>query len=304
MSSTISIDAITIGIEIEMVLLDFSGEDPFMFIKDAVEPVEFRLVNGGAVINPALMAEYSFSRPWPVENFIPGLELFQVKQDYSIETPDLTSPEGRADSVEIATPILRNQNWVWLVPEMCNAIISACVKSETLISFNQSTGLHVHIGIGNPYNLDQLKRISLAIIIFEQQMNLHHDASREQGFYIAPCRNSEALFYLTTEEMVEKINEQDTIHSLLCTINSLWGSQGLSHSRNYKYNLTATSKFGTVEFRQAGATLDSDKILNWVANIIRFVTAAIDTPYEVFYYWAVHGVVDQEVYERFGVPCP
>lgn len=288
-----------------MVLLGFPGEDPFMFIKDAVEPVEFRLANRGAATNPALMAEYSFGRPWPVESFMPGLgELFQVKQDYSIEIPDLASPEDRADSVEIATPILRNQNWIWLVPEMCNAITSACAKARTAISFNKSTGLHVHIGIGNLYSLAQLKSISLAIVIFEEQMNLHHDASREKGFYTAPCRNSEALFYLTTEEMVQKINKQDSIKSLLCTINSLWGSQGLSASRNYKYNLTATSKFGTVEFRQAGATLDSDKILNWVANIIRFVTAAIDTPYELFYYWAVHGVVDQEVYERFGVPCP
>lgn len=101
--------------------------------------------------------------------------------------------------------------------------------------------------------------------------------------------------------MVERIEAQTCVRGLLATVNGHVDRPGRA-ARCYRYNLTAVGRYGTVEFRQGMGTCDAGVVLGWVGNVVRFVTAAVETGDEEFCEWAglEGGVVDEEVLRRFG----
>lgn len=296
---SVSEATVTIGVELEFIVRGLPKNIPeagqFKLVADALVPLAERL--GAQVLD---MVSFRENYQLPHSVVTAG---FQVKRDMSIKV----ETEGLAQrAVEIATPILRNEQWKSAIPEMTQIL-----SSTFNLGFNPSTGLHVHIGIGREYTLHDLKRISKAIVIFEKTLDTYHPEHRRANkgnhpynAYIRSNRENFMLHDLSDTHMIEAIDGAPDIPNLLSIINSPTGDTAAKYSRQYRYNLTSVKRFQTVEFRQAAATDDGDQIVQWIGMIIKFITTAISTPDCEFDIWASHGIHDPNVYRWFGVPVP
>ncbi|KAL0636279.1 hypothetical protein Q9L58_004736 [Maublancomyces gigas] len=295
---SVSEQAVTIGVELEFLIRGLPKTYPrsghFKLATDALTPLATRLR-----VQVLDMVNEQMNQLLPREVISEG---FQVKRDMSIKRNSEVPPQR---SMEIATPILRNERWKTAIPEMIQIL-----SSTFSLDFNYSTGLHVHIGIGREYTLRDLKRIASAVVIFEEAMDSYHPRHRCHNgndsdiSYISSNRESFMLHHLSDTQMLRSIEEAQDIEQLLGVINSPFGTSTLPYSRHYRYNLTSIRRFQTIEFRQAAATDDSDHIVEWIGMIIKFITTAISTPEREFRIWARDGIPDDQVYRRFGVPIP
>lgn len=266
-----------------------SATDPYGLITEALRSLAEDL--GTRCITPPLTSLASYDRS----------KFFQVKDDCTIDTY-----EALAQSVEIATPILKNSSWTWVIPKMCQAINTATETAETQISFNDTTGLHVHIAPGRDYTLPELKRVSKAIIIFEKHMDKYHPKCRSPSTnsHINACRDSTPLINLSDTEALKAVDEARSLERIICTMNGWACFSGVYRpSRWFRYNFLSLKAYGTIEFRQAMGTISAEKVLNWIKTVIKFVTAAIKTPDHLFTYWALEGI-PPVVYYVYGVPNP
>lgn len=292
----------TIGIEIEMVIpylvrqQHFRG-DRFEFVSQALRTLADDMKTGIAINEPVVRHE--------------AFNLFQVKTDDSIESED--SSDGR---IEIATPILRNKAWGWVVPRVCDSMRCAAQFAGTKLSFNATTGLHVHIAIADrSFTLAELRRISKALFIFERHMSHFHPKSRrctELGpFMMRLCHNSRPLVGLSDEEALSLIDKGTNLEEIIYNVNGIIAALVMDGekpcenipSRYFKYNFTSLNTYGTIEFREAIGTDDEFYILDWIRTVIKFVTAAIKTSDHLFVEWARNGI-PPIVYSVFGVPKP
>lgn len=290
---------ITIGVELEMVLVNTWGIDAFKLVRNSLRDLADNLDTSVPVLKEFMQKKANIPTSDP-------FTIFQVKTDSTINCDFWEMREIPATPVEIATPILRNRSWKWVIPEMCQAINSLAAPNLGVeASFNSSTGLHIHIGLGRPYTLAELKRISKAIILFETQMDRYHPGCRvpedDLGSCFRSCRGSLALKGLTNAEMVDVIDRCGKIEDLLCTVNGLGKER--SYQRFYKYNFLPVQTYGTIEFRQALGTNDPEWILRWISIVIRFVTRAVRTPDEIYAFFA-RSDIPPEIYRSFGAPSP
>lgn len=298
---SVSENAITVGVELEFIIRGIPKSVPrdhqFALVAEALGPLGEKL--GAQILDMVNSKEY---------DALPGDDItaaFQIKRDLSIKL-DPETPVQR--SVEVATPILVNKQWETAVPEMIQ-LLSSAFK----LGFNRTTGLHVHIGIGRSYSLCDLKRVAKAVILFEEQMDTYHPEHRcprkdAQGtgpsnMYIRSNREGFMLQGLSNSQSMLAIDEVPSVLRLLGVINPPIVSP-TTMCRQYRYNLTSVRRFRTVEFRQAAATDDSQKIVEWIGMTIKFIISAISTPDSVFDTWARDGIDDPDVYRRFGVPVP
>lgn len=284
---------ITIGVEMEFLVCDLPenlarfGE--FDIVINTLKPVANELgvniVETGRVLDPAVHLPSVF-------------ESFHIQDDSTI-VPDEVSQKG----VEIATPIFRNGKWEHGITAICKAL-----KKSFRVGFNGTTGLHVHIGIGEKFTLKQLKSISKAIILFESQLDTYHQPWRSAGpleedpkSFIKSCRHNRIFRNLTNLECMTVIDKAGDIDELLERINCSPVWPHLTE-RHYKYNLTCCKDYKTIEFRQAAGSVDEAVILDWIHRIIMLVNCAISTSDEIFAMLARVGINDPEIYKQFGVP--
>lgn len=306
-------DQITIGVELEFLICDLREdlvdvEEEFILVTRSLEPLAEDL---GARV------------------FTSGTDIFSMGHDdkelslgFNVQEDSTIVPGCRSErGVEVATPILRNGEWETVIPAMCKAL-----KTMFKMGFNATTGLHVHVGIGEEYTLSQLKSISKAVILFEDQMDCYHGECRsgslamgaeDRECYIRSCRHNRILGTLTNQECLAVIDDANTHNELFAKINCTPRGRRGGESRYYKYNITSFRKHGTVEFRQAMATDNEVEILDWIRRVILFVNCAISTTKEVFHELAKPGINDPiprelattgmndpKIYEQFGVPVP
>lgn len=306
----VSIKDVTIGVELEFIVTDVPPgpvTQLFYRVGRALKPLAAKL--NTTVLSGELELHISNSE---------RLKAFQVHSDLSIRTEYhnailrqtqnwRTRGQRTAKGVEIATPILRYRQWESVIPEM-----GRVVREGFRVAFNNSTGLHVHVGIGREYRLQDLRRIAKAIILFETAMDKYHPVCRrpaksEMNSHILACRDSPPLRGLSDIEMMRKLDSVQDIHHLFGIMQSvapLALDSSTPYHRGYRYNLTSVYRFNTVEFRQAAGTTDGRKIVEWINKTIKFVTSAIATSDEVFNKWGAIGVFDPAIYRRFGVPSP
>lgn len=248
---------------------------------------------------------------------------FAVKRDDSLYPSTFTGrrapPLGGSrmateGGVEVATPILSYGTYARVVHAMCAAIKNAVAAVGGRVECNGTTGLHVHIGLGRQYTLDELKRLAKAVLIFEARMDTQHPAHRDGSVpsadgrnYIQSCSGNEALRQLDMAGRVASVDGAGSYLALCAIMNTrrFVGARRIEEmsSRLYKYNFEAVGQYGTVEFRQAAGTLDAVWIEDWVERVVRFVMAAIRTEDDVFREWALveGGPDDPVVLERFGI---
>lgn len=321
-TGTINFKDITIGVELEMILFKLPPAIKYIpygeldFIANALEDLAtemgvMRIIDG---VMPHELKNFK-SQDTSTGGMAQRehIELhFQIKDDISIKPFHPTNKSLHGRGVEVCTPILTQDNWEQTLRSMCTAITTACEQCGAAINFNDSCGLHVHIGLGREYTLRELKQLAKAIVLFERQMDYHHPRHRRppppsthRSSMIASNLDNHGLRYLTPAQMIWRIDDQTGVHRVLRIINGANDGNYTSISRFYKYNLTCALTYKTVEFRQAAGTIDAEWIVAWVKNICRFVTAAAATGDVTWYEWAESldsVVTDAELRSRFGMP--
>lgn len=218
-------------------------------------------------------------------NFVVGL-------DPSIQ-PD-PSHSREEYGIEISTPAFTDQVWEKVIPVMMKYM-----RESGRFKFNETTGLHIHLGKGieNKFSFEEQSNISKAIVIFEKEMStLHPERVPSTGYglrYYKLCTENPILKPLSTKQRIELI---DSVHD--SRKSNEWKSHKLENIMNhpspspsnlsagsekyYTYNLGSNRKYGTIEFRQAAATLDDDRILQWIDKASLFTLQACKTGKERF----------------------
>lgn len=254
--------------------------------------------------------EFLTTELYPEESF--GADTFAVKGDPTIiPGTRLVGGEG----IEVTTPIMKNtsadskESWRYIIPRMYSALRSSATRVGGSIEFNSTTALQVHIGLGanKTYKLRDLKRICKAILLFEKQIDTLHPTCRnpvdqfDLKNMLKSCGGNRHFARLRVVEWLEWVDRTADIRELIRLMNSSEGMAPGTYAQRYaKHNLFSLNKFGTIEFRQAHGTIDTEVTVNWIQTVITFVTEAVATLDTEFSKWAEEGF-DASVYERFGV---
>lgn len=225
-------------------------------------------------------------------NIIAGQPLW-----HSPGTPEIKKC-GRA-SLEISTPILRERSWQRVITKMLNSLTALEQRPQgqpLKIQFNQSTGLHVHVGRRGGWSIHQLKKILKAIVIFEEAMDLMHPDSRHSSATSEYAQSD--MFRSNVRHMQihnrSRLERVEWIDLKINSCNSRTRDEGLStlcnvvngRIKSIKYNFLGVLSCGTIEFRQAIGTLDVTAVEGWVNTILNFVHAAINTSQAQWCRWA------------------
>lgn len=289
---------VTIGVELEMIVLPGDADtareneaiDETLFARDAIE-----------FLTTELCPEASFDAA-----------TFAVKGDSTI-IPGTKLGSGKG--IEVATPIMKNtpadskESWRYIVPKMYEALRSNATRAGGSIAFNSTTALQVHIGLGanKTYRLPDLKRICKAILLFEKQIDTLHPSCRnpvdqfDLRNMLKSCGGNRHFACLAVAESLEWVDRTADVRELIRLMNSSEGMAPGTYPQRYaKHNLFSLNKFGTIEFRQAHGTIDTEVTVNWIQTVITFVTQAVATLDAEFDSWAQRGF-DESVFERFGV---
>jgi hypothetical protein len=283
---------VSVGIELEMVVKGYPG------IQEALEHVRDVLRTVALYLRCEILVDHDLS-PGRVITADERAKNFVISLG-----PTIVPSRGRRSiGVEASTPALRFGLWADVIPMMMSNL-----KSHARLAFNETTALHVHISIGRDYTVRDVKRIAKSVVLFEDQMDTHHPRRNDDtqcGCYFKSCSRNPAIDSMTLMEKIAVIEEtpEDCIESLLLLINPdpelepTW-------DRNYRYNFVSILKYGTIEFRQAAATLDYHWALDWIRRAMLMVTESVKSRDDYFTYWAENGIGDGEVYRAYGVPVP
>lgn len=211
--------------------------------------------------------------------------------------------------VEMCTPILTQDTY-----EPAIESVLSHLTEDLALHFNESTGLHVHVGCGkgNSWKLEELQAIAKAVFLFEDVIDLMHAAHRvEENWMIASNRWNPAVRGLTIEEAFSVIDATLSTQEFLNVVgNRKW----------HKYNFTTNDMYGTIEFRQSEAHGNPKKAVEWIRFISCFVSAALGAAKWEWAMWAeqlggeavgnkprperrlsyLH--LSEDTWERFGIP--
>lgn len=282
---------ITIGMELEFVVIGIpqallAERSVFEIVRDGLQNL---FQTGGISVQTEVFLQNSLQQP-DRSRFI---VMDEKSCDVVISDEAMgTSTVGHA--VEICTPIMRFGSWNWLIPTVFEYL-----KVNFDCRFNKTTGLHVHVGCGSGWSLEDLKAIAKAVVIFESTLDHLHPPHRrpQHNWCISSNRRSENLGSRTKLDAVRMLEEAETLQDLLNLIGS---------HKFHKYNFNSVNTYGTVEFRQADAAINMDDAVKWINLIVKFVQAAVNTKNEDFEAWA--GCEDpficcpRDSFELFGVP--
>lgn len=193
-------------------------------------------------------------------------------------------------SMEIATPIMREGSWRRVVFSMLDSLESLTEDTGLGIQFNKDTGLHVHVGRRGGWSICQLKKILKAVVVFEEAMDLQHPKSRVRSNVNQRAVNIKSNIELMKISNISKLKRLRFIDSKINSRTVRTRTEGLmrlytltnGNDKGTKYNFLPIKETGTVEFRQAIASLDYDYIDDWINVVLDFVCAAISTTREAF----------------------
>lgn len=196
-------------------------------------------------------------------------------------------------SMEVSTPIMREGSWPRVVFGMLDSLW-ALGQSRLDIGFNENTGLHVHVGRRGGWSICQLKKILKAIVIFEEEMDAQHPASRVRSMLDRESVNILSNVELMNISHLSKLERVKYIDSRINSRTVRNRAEGLTRlctltngcNKCTKYNFLPVKESGTVEFRQAIASLDRSQVGYWIVTVLDFVNAAITTTQKEFEQWA------------------
>lgn len=223
-----------------------------------------------------------------------------IKEDGSIQAPDASYYYYPIELV--SPPLYMTEGSISDVRNVCETI-----PSNFRVNSNQSCGLHVHVGDGvNGFDLPTLKSLLAMLWIFEPQIETIHPQHRLESHFASGLYGNTYLSMLSMHgSQGKRLPGLDIIYAV-DSINKLLELLSAVAVRRYRgaYNFAPqTRPFGeydlkrTIEFRQHEATLDADRVENWIrvcegimryakntpfANVERFCRANADRSIEKF----------------------
>jgi hypothetical protein len=179
-----------------------------------------------------------------------------------------------------------------------SAIESLCsFAKENGYKTNIRTGLHVHVDVRD-MNRAQLTRMTILFALFERAIYNIAGNNREDNVFCMPWYKSDRML-----SHVKRINTESA--------DILSASTALAQEKYSGLNLDTLARFGSVEFRHALATTDSDWVIKWINVCLSFKRAAqkLDTqPLDMIHQLSAVGVtafarqVFEDQYEAIAYP--
>ncbi|KAH7121363.1 putative amidoligase [Dactylonectria macrodidyma] len=276
--------SLSVGLEIEGVVLSFAqSSDPFPSrVEQQVGLVAEALNNSG------LSSRAYF--PSTTRGSGPNYMIWNVTVDVTVS--EVTSESDADDSAfkkrfgfEVISPVFYNSESHTWADELQAGIyaINGTIKWKA----NRSTGLHVHIGRGNPgseFTLVEVQKIAMFYCRFEIAMDVLHPTHRSvENENVMSNRGNDLLRDMGMSQIYQMIRNTGTvseIHGILKYCPGDVKYDGYSDSRFFKVNFTSLQKHNTIEFRQHEGTTDPQRMIQWTKFLLKFVKFAMDSPFE------------------------
>lgn len=177
-----------------------------------------------------------------------------VKHHWKVTTDGSLRGMGAGSGMEIVSPILRGPEGFQQIEKVCK------VLKEKGATVNHSCGLHIHVDVRRPQemDLDALKRLALLYAQNEAIIDSVMPQSR---------RESKNAYCKSIRRRMRAIEEAQSISML---------SDAVSKKKYVKLNYKTIWRQGTVEFRHHSATVEAYKIIKWASACLRMVKVAAD----------------------------
>jgi hypothetical protein len=162
---------------------------------------------------------------------------------------------GVGRGLELVSPILRGVAGLEAAAKAVRALLAAGGKVD------KSCGLHVHIGMDG---LTGAQIMSVFDLYAANQAHINSVVarSRHSNRYCRPQENIPRY----ERPRYDAVRTADDVAALRNTIGRIGNNE-----RFYTVNLTAYTKYGTVEFRQHQGTLNGEKLTSWVKFLLAIV---------------------------------
>lgn len=183
-------------------------------------------------------------------------------------TTNVDNLELSHNAVEVISPVLRlEESAHW--SKQIGAMLAVMKKFHP--AFNDTTGLHIHVGRGRKsFALSQCKKIAAFLVLFETTIDYMHPKTRCKSTpdsYIRSTRWNNNFKNIDDRGAFDKIMSVTSIKDLQNIVNYASPETDMHYHR---YSFMSLGEIGTIEFRQHEATIDGDAISNWI-----ILTAAI-----------------------------
>jgi hypothetical protein len=179
-------------------------------------------------------------------------------------TTDASLCHNRREGVEVVSPILRGEAGIQEARRV------AAVMAAFGCTISVRCGFHVHVGAGD-LDLNQLRNVATSFVQAESAFDAIVTPSRRRDLnqYILSNRTAFGGSYDngSVNNAIDAFARATTRDQLIGIVSAANGYG----TRYRKLNMTAMSRYGTVEFRQHSGTVDADKVENWVRVCVAFV---------------------------------
>ncbi|RDW92213.1 hypothetical protein BP5796_01607 [Coleophoma crateriformis] len=158
---------------------------------------------------------------------------------------------------------------------------------DSITDIRKSTGLHVHVGIGNQsYSMQHLRRLAAFLWAFENYFDTLHPEHRINNQYSRSMRYASGWVAERSHIDTVKNGVQHFLTSPFSSLSELAGEVCSFRETAYNFFNFRGPEFGfedgtkTVEFRQHEGSLDEDVISQWIhvcVGIVQFCRCTSDT---------------------------
>ena len=181
-----------------------------------------------------------------------GFSSWQIVHDGSL------SAESGFNAREAISPVLQGEAGLTALRTVCALLKTAGCR------VNVSCGMHVHVGVRGMKPL-RLRKIAAAFLNAEHHFDALVPASRRANRY---CQSNTAI------ANVAALAAATTVQQIAVAMNRGYENVHYTSYRYRKLNFQSFLRHGTIEFRQHGGTVESDKACAWVRLVTGFCAAA------------------------------
>jgi hypothetical protein len=158
---------------------------------------------------------------------------------------------GSGESGEIVSPVLKGKKGI---TEMRKCLMAL---NEAGMLVNKDGGLHVHFGVQG-YSIQTIKNIIVNYYGFQKLINK----------MLNPYRRNNTWANEFNSRQIEKVKESQSMNDIMRAISgqnrTFDSSDARNSSRYHVINVFCYLKYGTLEFRQHAANIETDTTIYWV----------------------------------------
>tara|TARA_R110000796_G_scaffold57597_4_gene132750 strand:- start:1824 stop:2654 length:831 start_codon:yes stop_codon:yes gene_type:complete len=162
----------------------------------------------------------------------------RVMNTWKLVTDSSLNTSRGYKAFELVSPICQGQNSINELRTILNLL------EETNCRVNKSCGIHVHVGIQD-YSVKNLTNLIKFYGKYEEEINMVVAPSRRDG------RWAKAINVMT---IWNNLNKCETFSDV----------ENIMYTRYKTVNVFSYRRYGTVEFRQHGGSIDANKVCSWV----------------------------------------